>query len=89
MGAVLILAPIGADWLFQHNLVVLLTKAPSSTATLTVKLNDLYRFACWITGSLMIGIGILGALMNAREAYDWPASDDDDNEAEEKDEAET
>jgi hypothetical protein len=59
MGTVLILAPVGADYLFQRNLVLLLTKEQSVSATVMTQLSIWYRVICWLTGSLMVLIGAL------------------------------
>jgi hypothetical protein len=82
MGTVLILAPIGADYLFQRNLVSLLTKEQSIGATVMSQLSAWYRVACWLTGSLMVLVGALGAGADARAGYYAEADDEVDDEDE-------
>ena len=84
MGTVLILAPIGADYLFQRNLVSLLTKDQSITATVVPQLSAWYRIVCWLTGSLMVLVGALAPGADARASYYEEA--DDEVGDEEKDE---
>ena len=57
MGAMLVLAPIGADYLFQRNLVSLLTKEPSINAAVIPQLSTWYRIVCLLIGSFMIIFG--------------------------------
>jgi uncharacterized protein YneF (UPF0154 family) len=57
MGTVLVQSPIGADYLFQRNLVSLLTKNPSINATVKPQLTTLYRVVCLLIGSLMVMLG--------------------------------
>jgi hypothetical protein len=89
MGAVLILAPIGADYLFQRNLVSLLLKEPSISAMIMPQLSAWYRIVCWLTGSLMLLIGTLTACADARASHYYPqAVDEDEAEAEDEDKEE-
>lgn len=80
MGTLLILAPIGADYLFQREVVDLLLKGQSASVTLTGKLSDIYRVVTWLTGSLMIAVGALGAVMDARESYMFDAEEEVEEE---------
>ena len=82
MGTVLILAPIGADYLFQRNLVSLLLKEQSISATVIPQLSTWYRVVCWLTGSLMVLVGALGAGADARAGYYAEADDEVDDEDE-------
>jgi hypothetical protein len=82
MGTVLILAPIGADYLFQRNLVSLLTKEQSIGATVMPHLSTWYRVVCWLTGSLMVLVGALAAGADARAGYYAEADDEVDDEDE-------
>ena len=82
MGTVLILAPIGADYLFQRNLVSLLTKEQSIGATVMSQLSAWYRVVCWLTGSLMVLVGALAAGADARAGYYAEADDEVDDEDE-------
>src|ERR1035437_4002061 len=83
MGTVLILAPIGADYLFQRNLVSLLTKEQSIGATVMPQLSAWYRVVCWLTGSLMVLVGALAAGVDARAGYYAEADDEVDDRSEE------
>jgi hypothetical protein len=69
MGTVLILAPVGADYLFQRNLVSLLTTVQPISATVMCHLSSWYRIVCWLTGSLMVLIGALAGLAHARASH--------------------
>ena len=85
MGALLILAPLIADVLYQHNLVTLLTHAPGANVpiSVTTRLSGWTKAAHWVAGSLMILLGILGALIALR----WPYyTDADEEDLEEEDE---
>ena len=83
MGTVLIVAPIGADYLFQRNLVSLLTKEPPVSATVMTQLSTWYRVVCWLTGSLML---LVGALASADTRARYYAEEDDEDENEDADE---
>jgi len=82
MGTLLILAPIGADYLFQRNVVSVLIKAASPSLALIERLGGWYRIACWLSGSLMIGIGIgiIGGAIDGRGPYYVDTIDDTDEE---------
>jgi hypothetical protein len=67
MGTALILAPIAADYLFQHNVALLLAQAPGAAASLTTQLSGWYRAVCWLTGSVMIGLSFLCELAQTRQ----------------------
>jgi len=69
MGTALILAPIGADYLFQRNLVALLTKEQALTATVMPHLSTWYRVVCWLTGSLMVLVGSVAAGADSRASH--------------------
>lgn len=77
MGTVLILAPIGADYLFQRNLILLLTNEKSPGTTVVTQLSTWYRVVCWGTGSLMV---LIGALASAEVRARYYAHDDDEDE---------
>ena len=82
MGTVLILAPIGADYLFQRNLVSLLLKEQSISATVIPQLSTWYRVVCWLTGSLIVLVGALLPGAYARADYYEAADDEADDEDE-------
>ena len=86
MGAVLILAPIGADYLFQRHVVaLLLAKEPSISPMVMPQLSTWYRVVCWLTGSVMV---LLGALVSAAPRSRYDVEPDDEAEDEDKDEGE-
>jgi hypothetical protein len=94
MGTLLILAPIGADYLFQRNLVSLLTSQQSISPIVMPHLSTWYRIICWLMGSLMVLIGTLAAMTDARTSfYARPnvqdEDEDEDEEEEEQDDGET
>ena len=92
MGAVLILAPIGADYLFQRNLAALLTKEQSISAAVIPHLGVWYRVVCWLTGSLMVLVGTVAASADARASHfvrTRARVQDKDEEEEEEDDGET
>lgn len=80
MGTVLILAPIGADYLFQRNLLSLLPKEQSISATVIPQLSTWYRFVCWLTGSFMVLVGVLAPGAYTRAGYDEAADEDDEDD---------
>jgi hypothetical protein len=82
MGTLLILAPAGADYLYQRNVVALRAQAPSANETVIERMNNWYRFGCWFPGGLMLIIGIIGAAAAGRPA-DYVEDDDDEDEDEE------
>jgi hypothetical protein len=67
MGAVVVITPAISDFLFQHNLVAILSKPGITSANLDGKMGDLYRIACWLTGSAMVATAILGSLVSRKE----------------------
>ena len=82
MGTLLILAPVGADYLFQRNLVSLLTKDQSISVTVMTQLSTWYRVVCWLTGSLMV---LVGALASAEVRARYYADEDEEDEDEDED----
>lgn len=80
MGTVLILAPIGADYFFQRNVVSVLLSAQSTGAPLKTELSTPYRVVCWPTGSLMIVLGIIGAVAEARTDTYLDAGEEDEED---------
>jgi hypothetical protein len=67
MGALLVMTPALADFLYQRNVVALLAKSGVTSVTLAGKMSDLYRFGCWLTGSGMVGVAVLFSLFIRRE----------------------
>lgn len=54
MGSALVMVPAVSDFLYQLNVVTVLSQAKSDTVTLQGQMGDYYRFACWATGASMI-----------------------------------
>ncbi|WP_428303999.1 hypothetical protein [Lacipirellula sp.] len=54
MGTMLVMAPAVSDFLYQLNVVTVLSQAKSESVTLQGQMGDYYRFACWATGAGMI-----------------------------------
>ena len=79
MGTVLILAPIGADYLLQRNWVSLMLKEQTISATVIPQLSTWYRVVCWLTGSLMAFLGAMAPSAYNRAGY-YAAADEDDDE---------
>lgn len=59
MGAVLILAPIVADYLTQRQVVEVMTSTKAANVSLGSGLSTDYRASCYIAGAVMIGVAIL------------------------------
>lgn len=58
MGGILVMTPAISDFTFQRNVVSLMSQPGINRVTLEGKMGDAYRFACWLTGSLMIGAAV-------------------------------
>jgi hypothetical protein len=54
MGAVLVMVPAVSDFLYQLNVVTVLSQSKLESVTLQGQMGDYYRFACWATGASMI-----------------------------------
>ncbi len=70
LGTLLCLAPMGADYFYQRNVVDLHREAPAANVVLIERLNNWYRVGCWLPGGLMIILGILASLNPPRPLYD-------------------
>ena len=70
MGAVLVMTPVLADFLYQRNVVALMAKSGVTSVTLAGQMNDLYRFGCWLTGSGMVGVAVLCSLFSRRQTHE-------------------
>lgn len=62
MGALLIMVPAQSDYMYQRNVVELLSRSNVTSASLVGQMSDEYRFGCWLTGTGMIVIGVLASL---------------------------
>jgi hypothetical protein len=70
MGALLVMTPALADFLYQRHVVALLVQSGFERVTLAGKMSDLYRFGCWLTGSGMVGFAVLCSLFVRRKAQE-------------------
>ena len=68
MGALLIMTPVLADFLYQRNVVALMARSGVTSVTLAGQMSELYRFGCWLTGSAMVGIAVLCSLFVRRQS---------------------
>lgn len=70
MGGLLVMTPPLADYLHQRNVVALISDfaGQSGSVTLDGKMTDLYRFGCWLIGSLMIGVAVVCSLFVRQES---------------------
>ncbi len=84
MGTLLILAPIGADYIYQRNLISLVAKGQPALATLIDHLGVWYRIVCWLTGSLMILVGMVAAAADRRASHEEIVDLEPESEADEE-----
>jgi hypothetical protein len=70
MGALLIMTPALADFLYQRNVVALMSKSGVNSVTLAGQMSAHYRFGCWLTGSGMVGVAVLSALFSRRQTHE-------------------
>lgn len=68
MGALLVMTPALADYLHQRNLVALLSHPGITSANLEGRMGDLYRFGCWLTGSVMMGVAVICSTFSGWES---------------------
>ena len=68
MGALLVITPALADWLYQRNVIALLASGNIERVTLAGQMSNLYRFGCWLTGTGMVSIAVLCSVFLRREA---------------------
>lgn len=80
MGTLLLLAPVGADYLFQRNVVLLRIGAPSANVALIERLNNWYRVGCWLPAALMIFLGVVIAANQVRNPYYTETEDEEEEE---------
>jgi hypothetical protein len=70
MGALLLMTPALADFLYQRNVVALMAKSGVTSVTLAGQMSELYRFGCWLTGSGMVGVAVLCSLFCRRQTQE-------------------
>ena len=63
MGALLVMTPVLSDYAYQRNLVELMTQSNVTNVMLAGKMEELYRFGCWLTGSVMVVVAVFASLM--------------------------
>ena len=67
MGALLVMTPAIADFLYQGNVVAMMAKSGVTSVTLAGQMTELYRLGCWLTGSGMVGVAVLCSLFHRRD----------------------
>jgi hypothetical protein len=67
MGALLVMTPVLADFIYQQNVVAVMTKSNVTGVSLAGLMSDNYRLGCWVTGTGMIGVAVLGSLFPGRQ----------------------
>jgi hypothetical protein len=70
MGALLVMTPALADFLYQRNVLALMARSGVTSVTLAGQMSELYRFGCWLTGSGMVGIAVLCSLFIRRQPHE-------------------
>jgi hypothetical protein len=68
VGASLVMVPAISDFLYQLNVVTVLSQAKSESVTLQGQMGDYYRFACWATGASMIAAATYCSLFRKESA---------------------
>ena len=66
MGSLIIITPAISDYLFQLNVVTMLTKTGAANVTLDGKMSDLYRIGCWAAGLGMVGVAVFCSLLEGQ-----------------------
>ncbi len=66
MGSLLIVAPVVADYLHRSQIVEALQQSGANHLTLGESLSEIYRFGCWLVGTLMVGSAILSSREHKR-----------------------
>ncbi len=65
-GTLLVMTPVVGDYLYQRNVVALISQPGVRSVTLDGKMGDTYRLGCWFTGSIMIGVAVFYSLAGRR-----------------------
>ncbi|RYD37079.1 MAG: hypothetical protein EOP86_04305 [Verrucomicrobiaceae bacterium] len=68
MGTLLVMTPVLSDYLYQRNVVELLTKSQVGSVSLVGQMTENYRFGCWLTGSCMVAVAVLASRRSRMEA---------------------
>lgn len=61
MGTLLVMTPALSDYLYQRNIVELITSTGGERAVLVGQMTETYRFGCWLTGSCMVAVAVLAS----------------------------
>jgi hypothetical protein len=64
------MTPVLADFIYQQNVVAVMTRSNVTGVTLAGLMSDNYRFGCWVTGTGMIVVAVLGSLFTGRQRHD-------------------
>ena len=67
MGALLVMTPALADFLYQRNVLALIANSGFDRVTLAGQMSELYRFGCWLTGSGMVGVAVLCSVFRRKQ----------------------
>jgi len=70
MGALLVMTPALADFFYQRNVIALMGRSGVTSVTLGGQMSELYRFGCWVTGSVMVGVAVISALFSRRQTHE-------------------
>jgi hypothetical protein len=70
MGALLVMTPALADFLYQRNVVALMARSGVTSVTLAGQMSDLYRFGCWFSGSGMVAVAVLCSVFIRRATHE-------------------
>jgi hypothetical protein len=68
LGALLVMTPAVSDFLYQRNVVAMMSKPGVTSVTLVGQMSQWYRLGCWLTGSVMVACGILCSLSRRKHA---------------------
>jgi len=71
-GALIIITPAISDYLYERNIVALLTHGFNSV-TLDGKMGDLYRIGCWLAGGFMVAFAVIFSLRPTVELAQQPS----------------
>lgn len=75
MGALLVMTPPIADQLHQRNLVQLMSQPGVRSVNLAGGMTEAYQFACWLTGTMMVAIAVMGSTNRGRQRREDRSTD--------------
>lgn len=73
MGTLLVMTPVLSDYLYQRNIVELITQSGGERAVLVGQMTENYRFGCWLTGSCMVAVAVMASRRSPRAEAKEPA----------------